>query len=413
MALFKKLFGKKDLTVQLQEAFQRREWAEVVRLSDECDVAAESSLQQMVVEARETLAALNIQEARTRFSQGDSISGYEHLELAKQYGATVEQLQDFDLGNEALTDAPLKPPSKADHSCSSCSGQALPEGGDAELVEAFEADWELLLAGFPESVAAAYMAKSDDFRVALFKAYEGENDAACVLFGACGENDHDAHFFYEYGSALCRAGRFKEGLEFLLAVVQRLPEHRLAWELLLDLDGDDTKVPQIEEKLLQLIENPEMKGFAAAALARIAWRAGDGGLIIQYGELALAAGEPAPDIMQMMAGVLEAREEFQAAEALLSRLPSGGCGGGAHPALAEFWLRRKTHLDQSLEAFKNASRQEPENPRWLLRIAQTYLAKGWRRDGLKLLNQIASLEDLSPDLSREVRAGLDASLINH
>lgn len=133
-------------------------------------------------------------------------------------------------------------------------------------------------------------------------------------------------------------------------------------------------------------------------------------MLLEYGDVALIAGEAGPDVLQMMASVLESRGDFQRAESMLSKLPSGGCGGGAHPALAEFWLRRKSNLDLSLEAFKNASRQESDNPRWLLRIAQTYLAKGWRRDGLKLLNQLSSVEDIAPELGNEVKSSLDSAL---
>ena len=48
----------------------------------------------------------------------------------------------------------------------------------------------------------------------------------------------------------------------------------------------------------------------------------------------------------------------------------GGCGGGAHPLQAEFWLRHGKNLDRALESFKGALRHELDNPRWLLRIAQ-------------------------------------------
>jgi predicted Zn-dependent protease len=69
--------------------------------------------------------------------------------------------------------------------------------------------------------------------------------------------------------------------------------------------------------------------------------------------------------------------------------------------LAEFWLRQKTNLDKALEAFKGALRQGPDQSRWVMRIAQTYLAKGWKKEGLKLLKNALADPDLDPELQRE------------
>lgn len=267
MALLKKLFGKKDPEVSLREAFLRHEWAEVVRLADDCGPAADDGdLQTMISEARSTLVELNLQEARTRFSQGDFVAGREHAELAKGYGASAEQLQDLGMFDQAQAEVQVRVKADTSHSCTSCGEDRVVD----EDPETIEADWELLLAGLPDSIVEAYMAKSDEFRMALSKSYEGQDAAACDLFQSCREDDQDAHYFYEYGSALCRAGRYDEGLEQLFSVVKAMPSHRLAWELLLDLDATGTKVSGISKKLLNLIETPDMKGFAAAALAKLA-----------------------------------------------------------------------------------------------------------------------------------------------
>jgi len=88
-------------------------------------------------------------------------------------------------------------------------------------------------------------------------------------------------------------------------------------------------------------------------------------------------------------------------------MPGGGCGGGVHPLLAEFWLRRDQNLDQALESFKSAMRQERDNPRWLLRIAQVYLAKGWRKEAAEQVERLMRQGDLSEQIRSEVKSVAD------
>ena len=78
-------------------------------------------------------------------------------------------------------------------------------------------------------------------------------------------------------------------------------------------------------------------------------------------------------------------------------------GGGVHPMLAEFWLRHEQKLDNALESFKGALRQERENPRWLLRIAQVYLAKGWRKDAADQLQRLMKVAELPEQIREEAR----------
>jgi len=89
-------------------------------------------------------------------------------------------------------------------------------------------------------------------------------------------------------------------------------------------------------------------------------------------------------------------------------LPSAGCGGGAHPLLAEFWLRHGKNLDRALESFKGALRNELDNPRWLLRIAQVYIAKGWNKEAAKQIEALLARGGLSPELDAEVQAAAEA-----
>jgi tetratricopeptide (TPR) repeat protein len=71
--------------------------------------------------------------------------------------------------------------------------------------------------------------------------------------------------------------------------------------------------------------------------------------------------------------------------------------------LAELWLRRQKNLDQALESFKGAMRQERDNPRWLLRIAQVYLAKGWRKEAAEQVERLIQQRDLPEEIRAEVK----------
>ena len=75
--------------------------------------------------------------------------------------------------------------------------------------------------------------------------------------------------------------------------------------------------------------------------------------------------------------------------------------------LAEFWLRREQNLNQALESFKGAMRQERDNPRWLLRIAQVYSAKGWRKEAAEQIERLMRQEDLPEQLHTEVKTLAD------
>ena len=100
-------------------------------------------------------------------------------------------------------------------------------------------------------------------------------------------------------------------------------------------------------------------------------------------------------------------ERYDDAEKILMRLPAGVCGGGVHPMLAEFWLRRGQNHNKTLESFKGALRQERDNPRWLLRIAQVYLAKGWKKEAAEQVQRLMQQGNLPEQIRAEVNAVAD------
>ena len=75
--------------------------------------------------------------------------------------------------------------------------------------------------------------------------------------------------------------------------------------------------------------------------------------------------------------------------------------------LAEYWLRRGQNLDKALESFKGAMRQETDNPRWLLRIAQVYLARGWKKEASEQIERLMKQGGLPDQIRAEVKSVAD------
>jgi len=52
-------------------------------------------------------------------------------------------------------------------------------------------------------------------------------------------------------------------------------------------------------------------------------------------------------------------------------------------------------------------RQERDNPRWLLRISQVYLAKGWRKEASEQVQRLMSQGELPEEIREEVKGVAD------
>ena len=194
------------------------------------------------------------------------------------------------------------------------------------------------------------------------------------------EAERNALFLFERGALLARSGQHQKARQDLQAALTIEPDLFPAFDTLADVLIAAGQIGELEKSLKLNLAAERFVGYCWARLAE---------LHVQRRELepALAAGLKAldegildPGLITLCAQLLEQKERFDEAEALLTRMPAGGCGGGVHPMLAEFWLRRQKNLDQALESFNGVLRQEPDNPRWLLRIAQVYLLK-WHGEG--------------------------------
>ncbi|GAB4180217.1 MAG: hypothetical protein Tsb0017_08060 [Geothermobacteraceae bacterium] len=401
MAFLKKIFGSKSPLEQARRLFEQGEYVRLLQYVEQQQIE-DADLAPMVDQARKTLQERNLEEARLRLSQGDRKTAREHLELAARFGADAEELAAID------REFPGEQPdtTSAPQSCTSCNGSDMPvEVGELHENLNDQDALELLLAAMPEDVADRYREKSPVFLQALLASGRGDDAKACALLQECPEQDHDALYDFELAAALCRCGQPREGVKALERCLSALPSHAQAWELAADLYLQGTDIENFEERLESLASCAETAGFANLLLCRVAWQKGQKDRALERGELCLAAGNNDPEVIQIVALCLEQRGDIDRAEALLTALPGGGCGGGAHPMLAEFWLRQGRQLDKALESFKAMARQERNNPLWQLRMAETYLARGWTGEALRVVEALESVSEL-PDAFRSVLAEL-------
>ena len=206
---------------------------------------------------------------------------------------------------------------------------------------------------------------------------------------------------------MLRSGHLEKARLDLQAALAAEPDLFPAYDALTEALIADGRSDELKESLKQHIAEKRFVGFCWARLAELHARHGELEPALAAGLEALDEGTTDPGLIMLCAQLLERAERFDEAEALLMRLPGGGCGGGVHPMLAEYWLRRGQNLDNALESFKGAMRQETDNPRWLLRIAQVYLAKGWQKEAAQQIEKLMHQSGMPEQIRAEVRALAD------
>jgi tetratricopeptide (TPR) repeat protein len=417
MSFLKKMFSKKDPVEEMRQLFTRQDWAGVLSAAKRIDrVEVEDALLAEVGKweerAGDALAKINLEEGTWAQKSGNLLRAREDYQLAIGQAHSVElrksaedALIALDRGELPKEDVSEDNDGPAIHAgCnSSCSSDTGPEIDPQEMDLDEEARLELLLATMPADLAERYMTAGMEFRQAWLAVQDGEDKRAMGLLTKVPEAERNALFLFERGALMIRAGQLKKAHQDLQAALTVEPDLFPAFDALVDVLVATGRIDELESALKLNLTVERFVGYSWARLAE---------LHAQRRELepALAAGLKALDegivdagLISLCAQLLEQAERFDEAEALLMRMPSGGCGGGAHPLLAEFWLRRGKNFDQALESFKGAMRQERDNPRWLLRISQVYLAKGWRKEASEQVQRLMSQGDLPEEIRAEVK----------
>ncbi len=414
MSLLKRIFGQRPPLEQLRQFAAQENWAAVfiaVRKIDRAGLAAPEQEEVAALEehAGDKLAELNLDEGAGEARIGNLLRARDHFQLACEQARSAALRQRSEAALVKLDRGDLEPDGKSStRAAAACgSGCSTPRDLKAEAFDGAELDdevrFEVLLATLPEDLAERYLAAGDTFRRAWLASHEEDPAHALELLELVPAVERDALFYCERGNLKARNRDLPGALTDLHKAMVDDPYLFVALSTTVDLLVGSGHLDTAEQLLRKGLAEERFQTYCQANLAQVMAHRGDEGAALEFAGQALAAGSADPPTVQLCAKILEQRERFAEAEAMLGRLPASGCGGGAHPLLAEFWLRRNKNLDQALEIFKGTLRQDPDNPRWLLRIAQTDLARGWKNEAAEQLDRLLAHVGLTDELRIEVQ----------
>ena len=420
MSFLKKMFAKKDPVEEMRQLHARQDWAGLLSAAkrldrDELDADQQSEITAWQGQAGDTLAAINLEEGAWAQKSGNLLRAREDYQLAIELARSGEVRGRAEQALAALDrgvppeEASVTSDGPAVHAgCnSSCATPAGPTVAPQAMDLDEETRLELLLATMPPSLAERYMTAGPVFRQAWLMAQDGEEQQALALLNQVPDAERNSLFLFERGALMARSGQHQKAQQDLQAALTAEPELFPAFEALVDVLVATRQSEELEKTLKQALAAGRFAGYCWARLAELHAGRKEPELALAAGLKAVEEGVTDPGLLALCAQLLEWAERAEEAEALLMRMPKGGCGGGVHPLLAEHWLRRGKNLDKALESFKGALRQERDNPRWLLRIAQSYLAKGWHKDAAAQIERLMRQGDLPEQIRAEVKAVMD------
>lgn len=415
MSFLKKIFAKKDPVDEMRQLQARQDWAGLLSATkrvDRNDLSQDiqSEISRWEKEAGDSLAAINLEEGIWAQKSGNLLRAREDYQLAIGQAQSIELRERIEQALASLDRGELPPGAAADNgaihsscdnSCTTAAGPAVePQGSDLDE----EARLEILLATMPNELAERYKATGREFRKAWLAAQDGDDEQALELLSKVPDAERNSLFLFEHGALMTRKGQFKKAHQDLQAALTAEPDLFPAFDTLVDVLTAAGHIEELEQVLKQNLASERFVGYCWGRLAELHAQRRELEPALAAGLKAVDEGIIDPGLLSLCAQLLEQAERFDEAEALLMRVPGGGCGGGAHPMLAEFWLRRGQNYDQALESFKGAMRQERDNPRWLLRIAQVYQAKGWRKEAAEQVERLMGQKDLPEQIRGEVKS---------
>ena len=412
MGFLGKLFGSSGASVEgLRKAVAQQRYADAQLLAEELqeqsltDVEA-AEVKQLAIVAGDGLAELNMNEALGFQCCGDFTQAAEHLQLALQQVCSAELREKLE---QALAATPEESAAGgADGvslaACTSCSSQPQPllDAEDAMFGDA-ESQLELILTSYPQPLAERYLAKGTLFREAFLLSHAGKDKQALPLWQQVDPSEQDDLYWFELGALQARCGELEEARVALETALEQNPEFLFAIEALIPVLSAGGDYLLAEQRLQQLLDQGIDAAFCYAELTQLHAQQRNFTVAAEDAREALSAGNTDPGFIMLAAAVFEHVGALEEAEAALKMLPAAGCGGGISLPLAEFWLRQKCELGRILDTFNAACREEPDNPRWQLRVAQTYLARNWVKDGVKLLRKVVDDPRLSEEMAEEAR----------
>lgn len=423
MSFLRKLFGGGCSLEKMRQALAQKRWADALNIGIDLEQAGvgpdeQSELNELLVVASDGLAELNLNEGEACLRAGDLARANEHFSLAADQARSVELQQRVAVAGASLnghhvTSEPLSMQAATD--CPSGCASSCGTGGREQRITPAAAELdaqtrlELILATYPEEWVERYTKLQGPFLDAFLLAHDGRGGEALAAFDAVSEIERDDLFYFERGALHSRTGKTSSACRDLEKALAINPSHFLAFETLVLSELSANNEISAENRLKQMLALNRESAFCHAQLARILFRRGEKQAALTHGQQAIAAGDSSPETILLTAALLEQNGQTDAAERVLLRMPGGGCSGGPNLALAELWLRYGKNLDKALESFKSALRSEPNNPRWLVRVAQVYLARGWKKEAIDLLERVLASASLEQGLRNEAAAHLDSA----
>lgn len=414
MGLFGRLFGSKDDLPALRKALGQHRFADARMIAEELDTEVlseeeRSEFQQLRTQAGDKLSRLNLEEGLGLHRSGDIERAQEHLQLAGDQAVSDDLVKEIKKAVKEVGSVPLTPTvvkKASGGSCASCgpTPTSEPLGPEESDLPDFAIQFDLILASFPQDLAERYQKKSLKFQEAVMLGHEGDEAGALKLLKKVSAEEKDDLFDFEVGCLLGRTGKAQDAIKYLKMALEKNPDHLLAAETLIMILVSRKQGKEALARLENMLEKGQDPAFCHAQLANVKLQMNDREKAFDHARQALEKGSTEPQIMLMAASLMEHNGDINGAEKVLSSIPGGGCGGGANPYLAELWLRQKKNLGKTLDSFNAACTQEPDNPRWKLRVAQTYIARKWDKQGLELLKKVIVDPNLEPELRDEGKA---------
>jgi tetratricopeptide (TPR) repeat protein len=425
MSFLKKMFGKKDPVEEMRQLHARQDWAGVLSVANslvrsELDGPTLEEIISWENQAGDALATINLDEGGWAEKSGNLLRAREDYQLAAEQARSTALRERAEQALAALEhggrpqQVAVDAEGPALHAgCSSgCSSQTGSAVANQEMGLDEEARLELLLATMAPELAKRYLSAGPALRQAWLAVQDGEDEQALALLQDVPEAERNALFLFERGALMARSGEHEKACQDLEAALSSEPDLFPAFDVLVDVLIGAGQIDQLEQALKLNLAAGRFVGYCWARLAELHAQRREPEPALAAGLKALEEGFMDQGLILLCAQLLERAERFDDAEGLLKQMPAGGCGGGVHPMLAEFWLRRGQNLDQSLESFKGALRQEHGNPRWLLRIAQVYQARGWRKEATEQVERLMRQGGLPEEIRTEVKAMADLLLQN-
>ena len=428
MALFKKFFAPADPLSNLRKAFSRGQWADVLSLGNildpgSCPAEVQVELADLLQQAGDRLAEINLTEAEAFFRAGDEERALEHLGLAANLAVSANlrgRVAEVRAANEKIYARPAEKEEVPAPACGCDSGCGPVACAPDENDEAFALDdseldldsrLELCLGGYPPGTIERYLTLDEELKTAIVAAHSGATQAARETFCRVAESARNADYHYEFGILLGRCGETEVAIKALQHCLAQAPGHALAGEVLFGFLVAAGHREQAGAVLQDLESGGLPPAFCLARRAILGALDGDYNQALAHAEAAFQNGNREGDLLVLLGQLLERRGSLDRAEEVFALTAGGGgCGGGGISVpFAEFCLRHKRQLDRVLEGFKSLWQQDPGNPKWMLRTAQTYLAKGWTAQGRQLLQKLLARDDIPATLHDEARAALEAN----